>query len=101
MSIISVGGAAARSEARTDGPPTGLVSYQTSGTSELPRRLGASEPPDFLIHLDSPKLTRLRRMRCRVLTGARLHCQQKSHWRAAMLTLTYRPDQAWSARHVS
>lgn len=40
-------------------------------------------------------------MRRRVLTGARLHVSQVSRWRAAMLTLTYRPEFNWDARHIS
>lgn len=40
-------------------------------------------------------------MRRRVLTGARLHVAQVARWRAAMLTLTYRPGVAWDGRHVS
>lgn len=40
-------------------------------------------------------------MRRRVLTGARLHVGQVKRWRAAMLTLTYRPDVEWDGRHVS
>ena len=47
------------------------------------------------------KETRLRRMRRRVLTGARLHVSQVAKWRPAMLTLTYRPDVEWDKRHVS
>lgn len=48
-----------------------------------------------------PVATRLKKMRCRVLTGARLHVGQVQGWRAAMLTLTYRPDVTWSGRHIS
>jgi hypothetical protein len=66
----------------------GLVSSQTSGT------------PGGAIRLD-PVASRLQRMRRRVLTGARLHVAQVKRWRAAMLTLTYRPDVAWEGRHVS
>jgi hypothetical protein len=40
-------------------------------------------------------------MRRRVLTGARLHVCQVKKWRAAMLTLTYRPEVDWDGRHVS
>jgi hypothetical protein len=40
-------------------------------------------------------------MRRRVLTGARLHVSQVGKWRAAMLTLTYRPDVLWDGRHIS
>jgi hypothetical protein len=44
---------------------------------------------------------RLKRMRRRVLTGARLHGAQVSKWRSAMLTMTYRPDVVWDGRHIS
>lgn len=66
----------------------GLVSSQTSGTSFDPIRI-------------DPAASRLRRMRRRVLTGARLHVDQVSKWRAAMLTLTYRAGIEWDKRHVS
>jgi hypothetical protein len=40
-------------------------------------------------------------MRRRVLTGARLHASQASKWRAAFLTVSYRPDVEWDRRHIS
>lgn len=40
-------------------------------------------------------------MRRRVLTGARLHVDQVSKWRALMATLTYRSGVDWDGRHVS
>lgn len=66
----------------------GLVSSQTSDT------------PQGAILLD-PRTARLQRMRSRLLTGARLHVQQRARWRAAMLTATYRPGVEWSRRHIS
>ena len=66
----------------------GLVSSQTSGISSEPIRV-------------DPGASRLQRMRRRVLTGARLHVGQVSKWRAAMLTLTYRPEIDWDGHHVS
>lgn len=66
----------------------GLVSSQTSGTSVNPIRI-------------DPVASRLQRMRRRVLTGARLHADQVSKWRPAMLTLTYRAGIEWDRRHVS
>lgn len=73
-------------QARSAG--SGLVSSQTSGISSEPIRV-------------DPVASRLQRMRRRVLTGARLHVGQVPKWRAAMLTLTYRPDVDWDGRHVS
>lgn len=66
----------------------GLVSSRTSGT------------PPGSVRVD-PRASRLARMRRRVLTGARLHVAQGARWRAAMLTLTYRPGVMWDGRHVS
>jgi len=73
----------------------GLVSSQTSGT----RQCQPGTIPNG-IRVD-PAVSRLQRMRRRVLTGARLHVSQVQRWRAAMLTLTYRADVAWDGRHVS
>lgn len=56
----------------------GLVSSQTSGTS-----------PDGPIRIDR-EASRLKRLRCSVLTAARLHVQEKPRWKVAMLTLTYK-----------
>lgn len=70
------------------GGSPGLVSSSTSGI-----------PPDS-IRVD-PRESRLKQMRSRVLTGARLHVSQVSTWRAAMLTLTYAPNAEWDKRHVS
>jgi hypothetical protein len=81
---------------------TGLVSFQTNGTLNATGPLTLPQSPfPRAMRLDPPKVTRLRRMRRRVLTGARLHVQQKSRWRPAMLTLTYRVDAQWNARHIS
>ncbi len=40
-------------------------------------------------------------MKCRVLTGARLHVSQVERWRVAFITLTYAPDCIWDKRHIS
>jgi hypothetical protein len=69
----------------------GLVSSPTSGTSGSRR--------DFVC-IDKTE-NRLKRMRRRVLTGARLHVSQVNKWRPAMLTLTYRPGVEWDKRHIS
>jgi hypothetical protein len=86
-------GAPARSAARTGEPEQrgldGLVSSSTSGTL-------CSSP----IEVD-PIQSRLKRMRRRVLTGARLHVSQVSKWRAAFITPSYRSDAEWDPRHIS
>ena len=92
----------AHSGARTDSQPnaagggsqtrsvgSGLVSSSTSGTLQ-------DEP----ILVDSFQ-NRIKRMRCRVLTGARLQVGQVPRSRVAMLTLTYRSGVEWEGRHVS
>jgi hypothetical protein len=48
-----------------------------------------------------PSVSRYLRMRRRILTASRLHVEQVGHWRAAMLTMTYRPGVTWDGRHVS
>lgn len=45
--------------------------------------------------------SRLKRLKCSVLTAARLHAQQKKKWKVAMLTLTYRPEAEWHPRQVT
>jgi hypothetical protein len=67
----------------------GLVSSSTSGTLQ-------DEPI-----LVDPFQNRIKRMRCRVLTGARLQVGQVPMSRVAMLTLTYRSGVEWEGRHVS
>lgn len=67
---------------------TGLVSSQTSGTQNQPIRV-------------DPVLSRLQRMKRRVLTGARLHVAQVTKWRPALMTLTYGSDVEWDRRHLS
>lgn len=71
------------------GAAAGLVHSQTSGTSG-----------EKAIRVDR-EASRVKRLRCSVLTAARLHCGQRSRWRVAMLTLTYRPDVDWAAGQVS
>ena len=83
------GVAAAPADAATGGAAAGLVYSQTSGTS--------AEKP---IRVDR-EASRLKRLRCSVLTAARLHVQEKSRWKVAMLTLTYRPDVDWAPGQIS
>lgn len=66
----------------------GLVPSQTSGT-----------PPE-LIKVDA-NATRLKRLKCSVLTAARLHVQQKPKWKVAMVTLTYAPQHNWAPGQIS
>lgn len=85
----SPGGAAAPSDAAPGGAAAGLVYSQTSGTS-----------PQGPIRVDR-QASRVKRLRCSVLTAARLHVQERPRWRVAMLTLTYRPDVDWAPGQVS
>jgi hypothetical protein len=86
---VQPGGAAAAADAAPGGAAAGLVYSQTSGTS--------AEKP---IRIDR-EASRLKRLRCSVLTAARLHVQEKSRWKVAMLTLTYRPDVDWAPGQIS
>lgn len=83
------GVAAAAADAATGGEAAGLVYSQTSGTS-----------PGEVIRVDR-QASRLKRLRCTVLTAARLQVQQRPRWKVAMLTLTYRPDAEWCAGQIS
>jgi hypothetical protein len=78
---------AARAACAAAGAP-GLVNTSTSHTLRI-----------------VPAEVRLRRMRRSVLTGSRLLLEGLQHggnrFRAALLTLTYRPGVGWSPRHVS
>lgn len=85
---------AARSDAEGPGSvATGLVPSKTSGTPT---------PPPFgePIRIDR-EATRLKRLRCSVLTAARLHVQQRARWKVAMLTLTYAPQHDWAPGQIS
>lgn len=85
VSVAATGAAPARPEPAR----LGLVSSQTSGT-----------PGRSLILVDREK-SRLNRLRCSVLTAARLHVAQRPRWKVAMLTLTYAPGHDWSAGQIS
>lgn len=85
----SPGAAAAPADAAPGGAAAGLVYSQTSGTSG-----------QKTIRVDR-EASRLKRLRCTVLTAARLHVQERPRWRVAMLTLTYRPDVDWTPGQVS
>lgn len=75
--------------AGTVAPVAGLVHSQTSVTQ------GSD-----LIRVD-PQATRLKRLKCSVITAARLHAEQKSRWKVAMITLTYAPENDWEPNQVS
>jgi hypothetical protein len=77
------------SDAGADCFAAGLVPSKTSGT-----------PGSRLILIEREK-ARLKRLKCSVLTAARLHVQQKPRWRVAMLTLTYAPQWNWEAGQIS
>lgn len=83
------GGVVVTTDARPGGVAAGLVYSQTSGTS------------GEKAHRVDREASRLKRLRCSVLTAARLHVQEKSKWKVAMLTLTYRPDVDWAPGQVS
>lgn len=85
----SPGVEAAPSDAAPGGEAAGLVYSQTSGTA-----------PQGPIRVDR-QASRVKRLRCSVLTAARLHVQERPRWRVAMLTLTYRPDVDWAPGQVS
>jgi hypothetical protein len=85
---------AARSDAESPRRvASGLVSSKTSGT---PTPAPFGEP----IRIDR-EATRLKRLRSSVLTAARLHVQEKSRWKVAMLTLTYAPCHDWAPGQIS
>lgn len=75
--------------AKGGGVALGLVHSQTSDT-----------PPTDRIRID-PIASRLKRLKCSVLTAARLHAQSKEKWRVVMVTPTYAPDSHWHARDIS
>ena len=85
-------------------PRAGLVYSQTSGTCVEFAGQGdecqkVPAKPNIIL-LDREK-SRLNRLRCSVLTAARLHVAQRPRWKVAMLTLTYRPDVDWAAGQIS
>lgn len=85
----SPGAAAAAADAAPGGAAAGLVYSQTSGTS-----------PQAPLRVDR-QASRVKRLRCSVLTAARLHVQERPRWRVCMVTLTYRDDVQWAPGQVS
>lgn len=75
------------------GAAAGLVYSQTS----VPRTSSPSASPILI----DRQASRLKRLRCSVLTAARLHVQEKGKWKVAMLTTTYRPDASWQKNQIS
>lgn len=108
---------AAPSADAAGGEAPGLVHSQTSGTSPLSavqraalaksfgrvreREKAAADAAIGGAKQIDPEATRLKRLKCSVLTAARLHEAQKAKWRVAMLTLTYRPDVDWESGQIS
>jgi hypothetical protein len=77
------------SDAGADCAAAGLVSSKTSGTSG-----------SRLILIEREK-ARLKRLKCSVLTAARLHVEQKGKWKVAMVTCTYAPAHDWAPNQMS
>lgn len=73
---------------------SGLVYSETSVTETHAK-------PVFIEIEVNPQEARLRRLRRSVLTAARLHCQERSKWRVAMLTLTYAPEHDWAPFQIT
>ena len=73
---------------------SGLVYSETSDTKT------PVSPANAEIQVDQ-KAARLKRLRRSVLTSARLHCQERSKWRVAMLTLTYAPEFDWAPHQIT
>ena len=73
---------------------SGLVYSETSVTETR------SSPVNAEIEIDTQG-ARLKRLRRSVLTSARLHCQERSKWRVAMLTLTYAPEYDWKPFQIT
>lgn len=76
------------------GEAAGLV-YSKTSDSKTP-----AIPVNAEILIDQ-KAARLKRLRRSVLTSARLHCQERSKWRVAMLTLTYAPEFDWAPHQIT
>lgn len=76
----------------------GLVYSETSGTFTPSSPLN---PPNKNLILVDAEAARLKKLRRSVLTAARLHCQEKSKWKVAMVTLTYAPEFEWNSYQVS
>lgn len=70
----------------------GLVHSQTSVPNLSPN------PKAILVDRQA---SRLKKLRSSVLTAARLHVEQKSKWKVAMLTPTYAPDSEWSPNQIA
>lgn len=66
----------------------GLVYSKTSGVS------GSGIEVDV-------QASRLKRLRCSVLTAARLHIAQRQGWRCCMATLTYAPEHDWQPYQIT
>lgn len=95
MAFVRDDGPSGRRAAHAEGGALdlGLVSSQTSDTR-------SEGPYGKLVQVD-PQATRLKRLKCSVLTASRLHAEQKKKWKVAMLTPTYRPEAEWEPNQIS
>lgn len=91
--LVPPGVEAAAAGAAPGGEAPGLVYSQTSGT---PTQVDPYRP----IRVDR-EATRLKRLRCSVLTAARLHCSERPRWKVCMVTLTYRDFHGWMPNQIS
>ena len=86
------------------GLASGLVYLETSATQGVKNvNFHSREDAVEVVLCSSEK--RARSLRASVITGARLMSEQmegkKSRYQGVFVTLTYRPDVDWSARHVT
>lgn len=95
---------AARSDAEVSGGgcsglvPSKQVTRQPPPSSSTTGNLPPPRPERIQI---IPAEARLKRLKCSVLTAARLHCQVKSKWRQVMITTTYRKGQYWDPKDIT
>lgn len=88
-----------------DVAPPGLVYISTSNTHNN-HAASSDTLPSNTFEID-PKQARLKKLKCSVITGARLHEEElKSEserpiHQAIFLTLTYGPDKPWEAKHIT
>lgn len=88
----------------TSGPDP-LTPLQTAVLAKVLERRRAegktdSVPPVGALRVDR-EASRLKRLKCSVLTAARLHVKQRARWKVAMVTLTYAPDYDWASNQVA
>lgn len=79
---------------------SGLVSSKQVTRQHPPHRENPPPPRADRIQI-IPAQARLKRLKCSVLTAARLHMQAKSKWRQVMITTTYRKGQYWDSKDIT